>query len=49
MTMHARGKESGASWSEETGHVWTLTDGKLRRNEPYREPDDALREVGVEP
>jgi ketosteroid isomerase-like protein len=49
MTMHVRGKESGAALSEETGHVWTLTDGKLRRNEPYRDPDEALREVGIEP
>jgi ketosteroid isomerase-like protein len=49
MTMHVRGKESGASLSEQTGHVWTLRDGKLRRNEPYRDPDAALREVGIEP
>jgi hypothetical protein len=49
MTMHVRGKESGAGLSEQTGHVWTLRDGKLRRNEPYREPDDALLEVGIEP
>jgi ketosteroid isomerase-like protein len=44
-----RGKESGATWAEQTGHVWTLRDGKLRRNEPYRDPDDAWREVGIEP
>jgi ketosteroid isomerase-like protein len=49
MTMHVRGKESGAGLSEQTGHVWTLRDGKLLRNDPYREPDDALREVGVDP
>jgi ketosteroid isomerase-like protein len=49
MTMHVRGKESGAGLSEQTGHVWTLRDGKLRRNEPFREPDEALREVGIEP
>jgi ketosteroid isomerase-like protein len=49
MTMHVRGKESGVVWSEQTGHVWTLRDGKLRRNEPYREPGEALREVGIEP
>ena len=49
MTMHVRGKESGASLSEQTGHVWTLRDGRLRRNEPYRDPDAALREVGIEP
>jgi ketosteroid isomerase-like protein len=49
MTMHVRGKESGATLSERTGHVWTLRDGKLRRNDPYREPDEALRALGVEP
>jgi ketosteroid isomerase-like protein len=49
MTMHVRGKESGAVLSEETGHVWTLRDGRLRRNRPYREADEALRAVGIEP
>jgi ketosteroid isomerase-like protein len=49
MTMHVRGKESGATLSELTGHVWTLRDGKLRHNEPYREPDRALRALGIEP
>lgn len=49
MTMHARGKESGASWSELTGHVWSLRDGRLLRNQPFRHPDAALREVGLEP
>jgi ketosteroid isomerase-like protein len=47
MTMHMRGKESGAPLSQRTGHVWTLKDGKLLRNQPFRDPDDALREVGV--
>jgi hypothetical protein len=47
MTMHARGKGSGASVAERTAHIWTLTDGKLRRNEPYREPDEALRALGL--
>src|SRR4051794_28229992 len=27
MTMHARGKESGATVAERTAHVWTLADG----------------------
>jgi ketosteroid isomerase-like protein len=49
MTMHVRGKESGLVLSEQTGHVWTLRDGKLLRNDPYREPDEALRAVGIEP
>jgi ketosteroid isomerase-like protein len=47
MTMHARGKESGATVAERTAHVWTLADGKLLRNEHYREPDDALRALGL--
>jgi ketosteroid isomerase-like protein len=49
MTMHARGKESGAPLAERTAHVWTLTDGKLLRNEHYREPEDALRALGLSP
>ena len=47
MTMHMRGKGSGAPLSQLTGHVWTLKDGKLLRNQPFRDPDDALREVGI--
>jgi ketosteroid isomerase-like protein len=47
MTMHARGKESGASLAERTAHIWTLSDGKLARNEPYREPEQALRDLGL--
>jgi ketosteroid isomerase-like protein len=49
MTMHVRGKESGAILSERTEHVWTLKDGLLLRNEPFREPGEALRDLGVEP
>jgi ketosteroid isomerase-like protein len=49
MTMHVRGKESGAVLSERTDHIWTLKDGKLLRNEPYRVPGEALRELGAEP
>ena len=49
MTMHVRGKESGAILSERTDHIWTLKDGRLLRNEPFREPGAALRELGVEP
>jgi len=47
MTMHARGKESGAPLAELTGHVWTLRNGKLLRNQPFREPEQALRTAGV--
>jgi ketosteroid isomerase-like protein len=49
MTMHVRGKESGAILSERTDHVWTLKDGRLLRNQPFREPGGALRDLGVEP
>jgi ketosteroid isomerase-like protein len=49
MSMHVRGKGSGAVLSERTDHVWTLKDGLLWRNQPFREPDAALRELGVEP
>jgi ketosteroid isomerase-like protein len=45
MTMHMRGKGSGAPLSERTGHIWTLRNSKLLRNEPFREPEAALREV----
>jgi ketosteroid isomerase-like protein len=38
MTMHFRGKESGATLSERTAHIWTLKDGRLLRNEPVRRP-----------
>ena len=47
MTMHARGKGSGASLAERTAHIWTLRDGKLWQNEPYREPEEALRALGL--
>ena len=47
MTMHVRGRESGAALAVRTGHVWTLRDGKLLRNRPYREPQQALRAVGA--
>jgi ketosteroid isomerase-like protein len=49
MSMHVRGKESGAILSERTDHIWTLKDRRLLRNEPFREPGAALRELGVEP
>ena len=49
MSMHVRGKESGATLSERTDHIWTLRDGKLLRNEPFRGRGEALRALGVEP
>ncbi|MBD0280899.1 MAG: nuclear transport factor 2 family protein [Thermoleophilaceae bacterium] len=49
MTMHVRGRESGAGLCERTGHVWTVRNGRLLRNEPYRDPEEALRAVGAGP
>lgn len=49
MTMHCRGRESGTALAERTGHIWTLRDGRLLRNEPYREPEQALRKLGLSP
>jgi ketosteroid isomerase-like protein len=46
MTMSGRGRESAAGFSERTAHVWTLRNGKLLRNEPYRDPELALRDLG---
>jgi ketosteroid isomerase-like protein len=45
MTMHMRGKGSGAPLSERTAHIWTLRDSKLLRNQPLRESDPELREA----
>jgi ketosteroid isomerase-like protein len=47
MTMHARGKGSGVPLAECTAHIWTIADGKLLRNQPFREPERALRELGL--
>ena len=47
MTMHVRGLGSGAALSEYTGHVWTVRNGKLLRNELHREPGKALAAVGA--
>ena len=47
MTMHARGKGSGIEVEDRTAHVWTCRDSKLSRNELYREPEEALRALGL--
>ncbi len=47
MTMHARGKGSGAGLAQRTAHVWTVRDGRLLRNELHREPDRALEALGL--
>jgi ketosteroid isomerase-like protein len=47
ITMHARGKGSGAEVAQRAAHIWTLKDGRLLRNELFREPGEALRELGL--
>jgi len=47
MTMHVRGLGSGAALSEYAGHVWTVRDGRLLRNELHREPGEAVAAVGA--
>jgi ketosteroid isomerase-like protein len=47
MTMHARGRGSGAPLTEFAAHIWTLEDGRLLRNEPFRDPEQALRAAGL--
>jgi ketosteroid isomerase-like protein len=47
MTMRARGRESGVTVTSRVAHVWTLKDGRLLRNELHREPERALRELGL--
>ena len=47
MTMNALGKGSGAALAEFAAHVWTLRDGKLLRNEPFRDREQAERAVGL--
>jgi len=47
MTMHARGRGSGVTLAARTAHIWTLKDGRLFRNQPYREPEQALRDLGL--
>jgi ketosteroid isomerase-like protein len=49
MTMRARGRESGAPIAVFAAHVWTLKDGKLLRNQPFREPEQALQATGLSP
>lgn len=49
MTMHARGKGSGVPLAECTAHIWTVDDGMLLRNEPFREPEQAVRALGLGP
>jgi ketosteroid isomerase-like protein len=47
MTMHARGKGSGAPLAAFAAHIWTLRDGKLRRNELFRDRQEAERAAGM--
>jgi ketosteroid isomerase-like protein len=43
MTMHARGRGSGVTLAARTAHIWTLEDGRLRRNQLSRDPDHPPR------
>ena len=47
MTMHARGKGSGAPLAEFAAHIWTLMNGKLLRNKPFRDRERAARAAGL--
>ena len=47
MTMHARGQGSGLTLAERTAHIWTLEDGRLLRNHLFRDPELALRDLGI--
>jgi ketosteroid isomerase-like protein len=47
MTMYARGKGSGAPLDEFAGHIWTLKDGRLLRNEVFRNREEAERAAGL--
>jgi len=47
MTMRARGRESGAPIAVFAAHIWTLRNGKLLRNEPFRERGPAVEAAGL--
>jgi ketosteroid isomerase-like protein len=47
MTMRARGRESGAPLANFAAHIWTIKDGRLLRNEPFRDREEALRAAGL--
>jgi ketosteroid isomerase-like protein len=49
MTMYARGKGSGAPLADFAAHIWTLKDGRLLRNELYRDRAEAERAAGISP
>jgi ketosteroid isomerase-like protein len=49
LMMHARGKGSGIEVGERAAHIWTLGEGRLLRNDLHREPEDALRALGIPP
>jgi len=47
MTMHARGKGSGAPLAEFAAHIWTIRNEKLLRNQVFREREQAERAAGL--
>ena len=48
MTMHVRGRASGAALSQAVGHVWELRDGKLWHCSAFSDPAEALSEAGLD-
>jgi ketosteroid isomerase-like protein len=48
LRMHVRGRGSRVPLEQSVAHVWELRDGKLWRSTPYRDPEEALRAVGLQ-
>ena len=48
MTMHVRGRDSGAEVSQSVGHMWELEDGLLRRCTAFPDGEAALAAAGLD-
>lgn len=48
MTMHVRGRQSGAEVAQGLGHIWDLEDGKLRRCKAFATGEAALEAAGLD-
>ncbi len=48
MTMHVRGRQSGASVAQSVGHIWDLEDGKLRRCTAFPTGEAAMDAAGLD-
>lgn len=46
--LRARGRTSGAELDVPMGFVWRLQDGKAAYAETFSDPEDALRDAGLE-